>query len=858
MKLVDRCRHTQEEKAAKPGFLRVRFAVNVVFLVVAFLLFPFADMDFVVHPLLLLCFVGLAGNLISFLWLLSGKHVQYHIHFVAFVDVVLITIAVHYLGGIESTFSGLYIVVLVAAALTHGPRMGIYVAAVSSILFSGLLIAEFAGIIPHVDLSEINAVFVHSDRSHLYARLFSTYVIFSATTAVSGYFAHRLFRNKADLEEMVEERTGELLQANKQLSEEISDRKNVEETLEKSVALIRATLESTPNGIMVVDVRGKVQFYNQKFLEMWCIPEQILKSNDDLEMPRHMLNQAKHPKQVVESAKELFAHPEKEHFHILELNDGRVFERSSNPQKIGDETVGIVVSYRDVRERNLAEELLRKSEQKYRTLFEESKDAIFISTPEGRILDINLSGVQLFGYSSKEEFLHIGVADTYLNIEDRDKYRAAMARQGFVKDMELIPKTKSGEELNVLVTANAVRDEAGHIVAYRGIMRDITEQKHLEQQFFQAQKMESIGTLAGGIAHDFNNLLGGILGYASFMKSKMEPDHPFYQYVDIMERSSMRAAELTSQLLGFARGGKYDVKSVNVNNIIGETVKLVERTFDKSVEIETRLTESLPTVMADSGQLQQMLMNLFVNAADAMPAGGKLAIETSSQTLTDEYVKTHVGARAGAYACISVMDTGIGMDKETQKRIFEPFFTTKQEGKGTGLGLSMVYGVAKSHGGYITVYSEPACGTTFRVYLPISGEREEAESLKTEAPHGRNELILVVDDEEPIRSFTETVLANNGYRVLLAEDGAQAIDVYKNHDDAIGMVILDMIMPKMGGQQTFLQLLAQDPQVKALLSSGYSQTGKAQEILDSGVLGFIQKPYQAHTLLSKVRDVLDK
>jgi PAS domain S-box-containing protein len=513
---------------------------------------------------------------------------------------------------------------------------------------------------------------------------------------------------------------------------------------------------------------------------------------------------------------------------------------------------------RDITERRRAEEQLRTSEEKYRTIFEESKDVIYISTPDGGLLDINPAGVELFGYASKEEFLKIDIArDLYMAPSGRDLFQKTIEEQGFVKDYELTFKRKDGQPVIVVLTAGAVRNNDGEIIAYRGIMRDITEKKLLEQQLIQAQKMESVGTLAGGIAHDFKNLLGGILGYASFMKSRIEKDHPFFNYIDTIEKSSMRAAELTAQLLAFARGGKYDTRPVNLNSIVDETLKIIARTFDKSIEIKTRLCEPLPTVEADAGQMQQALMNLCVNAGDAMADGGELTIETEVVVLTEHYAKAHMGATTGSHVVLSVTDTGIGMDHETAQRIFEPFFTTKEKGKGTGLGLSMVYGVVKNHGGHVSVHSKPGEGTTFKVHLPISGKPEVKSSARSEIPRNGDELILVVDDEEAIRSLAKDTLECYGYRVLTTENGAEAIEVYREHKDEIGLVILDMVMPKMGGREAFIKLKELDPHVKAILSTGYSQDGKAQEILDSGVMGFIQKPYQLNELLSKVRSLLD-
>ncbi len=525
--------------------------------------------------------------------------------------------------------------------------------------------------------------------------------------------------------------------------------------------------------------------------------------------------------------------------------DARILERS--------------IRYALERARTL--EALRESEEKYRTLFEESKDVVFVSSPEGKFLEINPAGVDLFGYSSQEELLEVDLGpDLYMSPADRDIFRKKIETEGFVKDHEVSAKTRDGRPLIVTISATVVRDEEGNIVAYRGIIRDITEKKKLEGQLLQAQKMESIGTLAGGIAHDFNNILGGILGYISLMKTKIPQNADLFDYLDTIEKSGKRAAELTAQLLAFARGGKYNIRRGGINSIVQDALGAIGDTLGKSIEIITRLPESLPPIEADTGQIQKALMNILYNARDAIPDGGKIFIETGGVELSEEYTRTHPETKAGFYVSLSVTDNGIGMSKDTMKRIFDPFFTTKDVGKGTGLGLAMVYGIVKNHGGDIYVYSEPGRGSTFRIYLPCSGGAEALESKKTEAPaqSGANELILVVDDEPGIRSVVKGMLESSSYRVLLTEDGTTAIETYRTHKDEIGLVILDMIMPEMGGHEVFLRLKEINPAVKALLSSGYSQNGETQETLRDGVTGFIQKPYQLKELLSKVRGMLEE
>lgn len=503
---------------------------------------------------------------------------------------------------------------------------------------------------------------------------------------------------------------------------------------------------------------------------------------------------------------------------------------------------------------------LENSEKRYRDLYEDAPIAYFsIGAEDGSILACNAAAVELLGYD-RETLMGTKIWDVYADTKNgRSKAQevfAGLIEGETVRDVELQMENSKGENIWVSLSIEPVTDRFGRLVECRSMAMDISERKKLEAQFFRAQKMESMGTLAGGVAHDFNNLLGGILGYASFMKAKMEKDHPFFNYIDTIEKSATRAARLTSQLLGFARDGS-DNGPIDANEIVEETLGILGSTIDKSIEIRTNLLKHLPTVDADSGQLQQALLNLCVNARDAMAGGGELHITTDIETITEDYVENHKGAREGSYVTISVTDTGTGMDKDTLNRIFEPFFTTKEEGKGTGLGLAMVYGVVKNHGGFVYVYSEPKIGSTFKMHLPISGKPRKNKPALSEPPVGGNELILVVDDEEPIRALTSETLESFGYSVLLAENGQDAIRIFEERRDEIALVILDMVMPKMGGSETFAGLKKIKPDVRALLSTGYSRSGRAQEILNSGVRGFMQKPYKLNDLLRTVRNTLD-
>jgi len=372
----------------------------------------------------------------------------------------------------------------------------------------------------------------------------------------------------------------------------------------------------------------------------------------------------------------------------------------------------------DITERRQAEEALKTSEEKYRALFEESKDAVFISTPEGKFLDINLAGVELFGYFSKEKILSIDInGDLYVDSGDRKKYQALLFDKGFVKDYEVEMKKVSGEKLNVLITASAVKDDKGNITAYQGIIRDITEPKRLEHQLLQSQKMEAVGQLAGGVAHDFNNILTATMGYCSLIQMKTKEELTKTRAEHILALSE-KAAGLTQSLLAFSRKQVINPKPTDINEIVNSTSILLRRLIGEDIELRTVLSEESVTVIVDRGQIEHVLMNLATNAKDAMPHGGTLTISTEPVELNREFIETHGYGEIGKYALLSVADTGFGIEESIRESIFEPFFTTKEVGKGTGLGLAMVYGIIKQHNGFIDVRSEPEKGTTFRIYVP--------------------------------------------------------------------------------------------------------------------------------------------
>jgi nitrogen-specific signal transduction histidine kinase/CheY-like chemotaxis protein len=384
----------------------------------------------------------------------------------------------------------------------------------------------------------------------------------------------------------------------------------------------------------------------------------------------------------------------------------------------------------------------------------------------------------------------------------------------------------------------------------------MTEHKRLEAQLLQAQKMEAIGTLAGGIAHDFNNLLMGIQGHISLMSLYLDSDHPHFEHCKRIEDMIQRGADLTKQLLGFARAGRYEVKPTDLNDIVDKSTELFGRTR-KEIKIHRKYQKEIWPVEVDRRQIEQVLLNIFVNAWQAMPGGGDLYIQTENVTLDEDYYKQFM-VKPANYVKISVIDTGSGMDQQTKQRIFEPFFTTMKMGRGTGLGLASTYGIIKNHGGIIDVSSEKGQGATFEIYL-LASEKEiiKEEKMPAEVILKGTGTVLLVDDEDMILDVGQKILKAMGYKVLLARGGKEAVEVYGKHKEEIDLVVLDMIMPDMSGGEVYDVMKESNSNVKVLLSSGYSIDGQASEILDRGCNGFIQKPFSMNDLSGKIREILD-
>ncbi len=495
------------------------------------------------------------------------------------------------------------------------------------------------------------------------------------------------------------------------------------------------------------------------------------------------------------------------------------------------------------------------------TAIEQSVESVMITDERGTIQYVNPAFEKITGYSKEEA---VGQNPRILKSGEHDAaFHEEMWRtltHGQVWKGHLINKRKDGSLYEEDATISPIKDDTGQVTSYVAVKRDVTDEVLLRKQLQKAQKMESIATLAGGIAHDFNNLLTIASGYTELLLMDTTESSPGYHELKAIAHAAQRGADLVKRILTFSRQVETFPTPLNLNDEVRQIQKLLYRTLPKMIEIELILAEELKIVTADPGQIEQALLNLAVNAQHAMPDGGKLAIETRNVTLDEEYCKTHVEAEPGDYVLLMVSDNGHGMEQDVVDRIFEPFFSTKKAGEGTGLGLSMVFGIVKGHGGHITCYSEPGVGTTFKVYLP-SRDREAAESdlsATGQRPAFGTETILLVDDEELIRDLGTKILKQAGYTVITAETGKEALEIYQTRCDEISLVVLDMIMPEMGGKDCLERLVALDPEIKVVVASGFSMSGPAKEAVKSWSRGFVNKPFNVKDLQRTVRRVLDE
>ncbi len=638
------------------------------------------------------------------------------------------------------------------------------------------------------------------------------------------------------------------------VSRDITERKRADQELKKSEELYRTFFEHTATANMIIAEDTTILLVNSNFERVMGYSRNEVEHKmswtdliveDDLTQMKQYHIQRRQLEDAVPDSYEFRA--------VIRSGEIRNFYMSV---AMIPGTTNSIASFIDMTDRWKAEEALRQSEERFRQMARLLPETVFESDDTGKLTFVNEVALNRFGFSpdDMEKGVHV------LDVLTPEEY--PRAQENFLKVLEgedlglreYRARKHDGTTFPALVHSTRILKN-GKPVGTRGFVVDISEKKAMEEQLLRAQKMEAIGTLAGGIAHDFNNLLMGILGNISLMLIQTEEGNPFHERLKNMEEYVQRGSELTRRLLGFARGGKYEVRATNLDKFVLKSAEMFGRT-KREIRMHHKTVDNLWYVDVDRGQMDQVLLNLFVNAWQAMPGGGDLFLSLENAEIS------RVGAQAwdvkpGKFVKLTVTDTGIGMDEATRVRIFEPFFSTKERGHGTGLGLASVYGIIKNHGGLIRVESEPGIGTSFMIYLPASTKKKEEEAVKDSRIHKGEETVLLIDDEKMIVDVATAMLEALGYKVFSAAGGRRGIETFELNRDTINLVILDMVMPDIGGRETFEALIKSKPSVKVLLSSGYSLDSQAKEIMDMGCKGFIQKPFSMVDLSEKVRLVLE-
>ena len=638
------------------------------------------------------------------------------------------------------------------------------------------------------------------------------------------------------------------------VARDITERKRSEERL----YLLSQIVERSPEMIGLGDPDGHITYVNRAFLKAYGYSEEeilgkhfsctISPRNSAALMAEIVKGEAKNLEGEGWQGECLRIRRDGTEFPVL-LSRGQI--KNEEGRAVG--TFGVS---RDITERKREEEDIRR----LAAIVESSFDAIMSTTPEGIVLTWNSGAERIYGYTAAEIIgRNIGVV---VPSERQDEISGVLekVKQGEkVEQFETTAVKKDGKVIHILLTASPIKDSAGRIVGISDIVRDISDDKRMEQMFRQAQKMEAVGRLAGGVAHDFNNLLGVIIGYTETLLDRIGHNAELRAQAEQIRKAADRAAALTRQLLAFSRQQVLEPKILNLDTVVGEVEKMLHRLIGEDIEILTLLNSSPSSVRADQGQMEQVIMNLAVNARDAMPHGGKLILETSNVDVDEEYALSHRPFIAGPYVLLTVSDTGIGMDQETKSHLFEPFFTTKELGRGTGLGLATVYGVVKQSGGYIWAYSELGQGSVFKIYLP----RIDQAALKIRPSSDPirilrgTETVLLVEDEQSLRALTRDLLERSDYTVLEASSGDHALEVVQRHGGTIHLLLTDVVMPGMNGASLAANLAPLYPEMRVLFMSGYTGSFTTQIGLLGAGAKVLQKPFSRDALLRKLREVLE-
>jgi two-component system cell cycle sensor histidine kinase/response regulator CckA len=640
---------------------------------------------------------------------------------------------------------------------------------------------------------------------------------------------------------------------------DITERKRAEEKLAASENRLRAIIQAEPECVHITDLDGSLLEMNPAGLAM-------IEADNFAEV-------------LGKSFETWIAKYHREGFRSLLAEISRGLEGTLEFEAVGlrgtsrwlsthavpfrndrDEIIGMLGVARDVTGHKLSRQLLEQSEARYRGLFQSATYGIYRATIEGELLDANPAFVTMLGYESLAELLGVGtIRGLFRFPNERDRLLTRFIESSRV-DAEVDWKCKDSRFIRVRLNGRRVPDKFSGADVVEVIVENVTERHALEKQLRQAQKFEAIGQLAGGIAHDFNNMIGAILGWAELGLEESRPGDRLHSHFEKVRLQTNRAAALTRQLLAFARRQILEPRNIDLNQTIGEVLSLLEKVIGSDIELKTTLATDPAVVHADPTQIEQVLMNLCLNARDAMPHGGRLVIETATEELDDGSCRSVPYARPGRFAKLTVSDTGTGMDATTLEHIFEPFFTTKEIGKGTGLGLATVYGIVKQHGGFVHVYSELGHGSIFRIYLPESRsvvDREAGPDVQ-EPVRGGKETILVAEDHEGLRELARETLEHLGYRVLLATDGEEAVHRFQQDRDGIALLLFDVVLPKLGGPEAYARICEWNPSVPVVFTTGYSADTAMLSEVQRRHLPLLQKPYSPRDLARKVREALDQ
>jgi len=655
------------------------------------------------------------------------------------------------------------------------------------------------------------------------------------------------------LERKVAERTQDLARTVETLKEEVNGRRAQETDLRRLAAIV----EFSDDAIIAASLDGIITDWNPGAERMLGFSR-----SEIIGCPLSLITPEGLYYEPIESQSRILKGESVVRLEsVRKRKDGELVHVAISVSPVKDQTgriVGGSAIMRDTTERKLMEDVQRRSDASFRSFVENAPFGILRTTPEGRIMQANPALVEMLGYDSEEEVLGLKMGkDVYLNPGEHKEATRWSQSQDSVRGIEVEWKHKSGRPFTIRCAAHVVKDSNGKVEFLEGFVEDISERRALEQQLRQGQKMEAIGRLAGGIAHDFNNLLGVIIGYGDLVLEQAGPDNPLHKPVEQIRKAAERASVLTRQLLAFSRQQVLEMKVLDLNAVVAEMGMMLPRLLGEDIHLEMILDPKLAQVKADQGQIEQVIMNLAVNARDAMPGGGRLLIETRNMSLDEGFAYKQPAMVPGEYAVILVKDTGMGMDAQTQAHIFEPFFTTKERGKGTGLGLATVYGFVKQSGGYVWVKSELGVGTTFTIYLPQVREEASQNRVGTEAaaPSRGAGTVLLVEDEESLRTLTRSILEQGGYTVLEACDGREAVDIAREHKGPIHLLLTDMVMPGMNGRAAAEKVSRLHPDMAVVYMSGY--TGFSAEEAASLDAAIISKPFTRDTLLQKLGEAMD-